>query len=47
MFGLIRLVIFSGLSFVAGVLYERSDQRAECPGTYTAGLCYVTEVPDV
>ncbi len=47
MFGLIRLVLFTGLAFVAGVLFERSDQRNECPGTYRAGICYVTELPDV
>ncbi|WP_167853527.1 hypothetical protein [Roseovarius aestuariivivens] len=47
MFGLIRLVIFAALAFVAGVLYERSDQRGECPGTYRAGLCYVEGGSDV
>lgn len=47
MFGLVRLVLFTGLAFVAGVLFERSDQRNECPGTFRAGICYVTEAPDV
>jgi hypothetical protein len=48
MFGLVRLVIFAGIAFVAGVLFERNDQRTACEtaGTWKNGICLVTEIPD-
>ena len=48
MFSLIRLLIFSGLAFVAGVLFERNEQRTACAetGSWQNGTCLVTEIPD-
>ena len=42
MFGLIRLVILCAIAFVAGVLFERNNFRAECAeiGEWDAGFCY-------
>jgi len=42
MFGLVRLVIFAAVAFVAGVLYERNNASEACKaagGQYARGLC--------
>ena len=47
MFGLIRLVVFSALTFVAGVFFERHNVSEACTaqgGLSTDGLCLVNEV---
>jgi len=46
MFGLIRLVVLSSLTFVAGVFFERHNVSEACTargGLSTDGLCLVTE----
>ena len=43
MFGLIRLVIFTGAAFVAGMLYQSLQHRAACTdagGTMVEGFCH-------
>jgi len=42
MFGLIRLVLFTGVSFVAGMTYQSLSHTAACKdagGAVVAGLC--------
>lgn len=50
MFRLVRLVVFCLLAFVAGVFYERANQKDLCASTggnwVRAGFC-VSEVSDV
>ena len=44
MFGLIRLVVFSALTFVAGVFFERHNVSEACTaqgGLSTDGLCLI------
>ncbi|MFN3208832.1 MAG: hypothetical protein ACE369_07495 [Roseovarius sp.] len=46
MFGLIRLVVLSSLTFVAGVFFERHNVSEACTaqgGLATDGLCVVSE----
>jgi len=48
MFGLIRLVVLSSLTFVAGVFFERHNVSEACAaqgGQSTNGLCLVREDP--
>ena len=47
MFRLIRLVVFTMVAFVAGVLYERNNTRALCAktGSWVSGFCYNAEQP--
>ena len=47
MFRLIRLPIFCGAAFVAGMIYERANIREACQmveGVSINGLCMVPEV---
>ena len=42
MFGLVRLVVFAAVAFVAGVLYERHNASEACDaagGQFARGLC--------
>ncbi|WP_299926526.1 hypothetical protein [uncultured Pelagimonas sp.] len=42
MFRLIRLVIFVMFAFLAGILFERDNQKNLCDqsgGTWSSGLC--------
>lgn len=44
MFRLIRLVVFVMLAFLAGILFERDNQKTICDqagGTWARGLCNV------
>lgn len=44
MFRLIRLVVFVMLAFVAGILFERDNQKALCDqtgGDWARGVCTI------
>ncbi|MGK7651208.1 MULTISPECIES: hypothetical protein [unclassified Roseovarius] len=46
MFGLIRLVVLSSMTFVAGVFYERHNVSETCKaqgGLFSKGLCTIAE----
>ncbi len=48
MFGLIRLPVLLLIAFIAGVFFERNNQREAClpSGDWQDGVCLTTELPN-
>jgi hypothetical protein len=47
MFRLLRLIIFTGCAFIAGVLYERNNAQTACNeggGLWIDNICVGTEL---